>query len=125
MSNLFAMVINDFRGRRVEPQPHARPPIALPHLQLGGILIPWAGWPAIFLVNVPVGVVALLGVWRIPAALDPGTVAQRPHFDLGGFLLLAGGIAATTYGTSTGVQAGWLGLAAWPYWLGDTFMLVG
>lgn len=83
---------------------------------LGGLLLPWAGWPAIFLVNVPVGFLALLGVRQIPPSVDPGALAERPPFDLPGFLLLAGGIAATTYGASEAVQTGWLSLTAWPYW---------
>ncbi len=90
---------------------------------IGGLLIPCAGWPSIFLVNVPVGALALLGVGRIPADVDPGPSAQRPRFDLPGFVFLAGGIAAGTYGTSTAVQAGWLAAQAWPYWSSGLLLL--
>ncbi len=83
---------------------------------LGGLLIPLAGWPAIFLVNVPVGVLALLGMRRIPAGLAPGASEQRPRLDLPGFAFLAGGLAAVTYGSSMAVQAGWLTTSAWPFW---------
>src|SRR5262249_21928711 len=37
----------------------------------GGLLIAAGGWPWIFLVNVPVGLLGLLGVRRVPAAAAP------------------------------------------------------
>ena len=61
---------------------------------LGGILIDLFGWPALFLVNVPLGLVAVLLVGRhLPA--DRGSSPARPgRFDLPGTLLLALTLAA-------------------------------
>lgn len=61
---------------------------------LGGILIAMAGWPAIFLVNVPVGVTAILLIRRhLP---DDHKERSEPHpgFDGTGTLLLAATLAA-------------------------------
>ena len=61
---------------------------------LGGILISGFGWPAIFLVNVPLGILALVLAYRtLPAgAARPKT--DRAGFDKGGTLLLALTLAA-------------------------------
>ena len=55
---------------------------------LGGLLIAGLGWPAIFLVNVPLGLVALgLAYRHLPA--DRRRADPRPRFDVAGTLLLA------------------------------------
>jgi len=60
---------------------------------LGGMLIAGPGWRAIFLLNLPLGIVALLLAWRsLPG--DRRTKAERPGFDLVGTLLLAGTLGA-------------------------------
>ncbi|MHB1629143.1 MAG: MFS transporter [Bacilli bacterium] len=82
---------------------------------LGGVLIDWAGWPMIFLINIPVGILAVIGSKRLPGALT-GKKDDAAHFDAPGFGLLAGGMAGITFGASQGTQAGWLSLSAWPYW---------
>ncbi len=91
---------------------------------IGGLLIPAAGWPSIFLVNIPVGLVALLGMRRIPPSAEPRMSEKVPAFDLPGFLLLALGIAGITYGTTAAVQQGWLQPDVWPYWACGTVLLV-
>jgi len=56
---------------------------------LGGVLLATLGWRALFLVNVPLGALALLLAHR---SLPPDRVAQRsarPAFDVAGTLLLA------------------------------------
>ncbi|MGZ3675676.1 MAG: MFS transporter [Ktedonobacterales bacterium] len=73
---------------------------------IGGLLIGSVGWPAIFLVNVPFGVLGALGVLRIPASLA-APADRTVRFDLFGLLMLAGGLAATTYGTTEGASNGW------------------
>lgn len=82
---------------------------------LGGVLIDWAGWPMIFLINIPVGILAVIGGKRLPGALT-GEKQDAAHFDALGFGLLAGGMAGVTFGASRGTQAGWLSWSAWPYW---------
>jgi len=62
---------------------------------LGGVLSTYASWRWIFLVNVPLGVIALLSARR----LVPDVRADDPgRLDMRGFLLAAGGIAALVFG---------------------------
>lgn len=81
---------------------------------LGGVLIHWGGWPLIFLVNVPVGVMALLGVLHIPPELGELPQAIVPRFDSVGFVGLAAALTAVTYGAVEGPQLGWLAVGVWP-----------
>lgn len=83
----------------------------------GGALTTWAGWQAIFWVNVPIGVVALMvaahSLPREPA--KPSTFAQ---FDLLGAATAVSGLGALMYAISGTESHGWtsprtlLGLAA-------------
>lgn len=59
---------------------------------LGGFLVEYASWHWIFLINIPVGVVGALVTWR----LMPNFTLLSRRFDLGGFLLLAIGMATLT-----------------------------
>ncbi len=52
---------------------------------LGGVLIGLVGWRSVFLVNVPVGLIAALLVWRVVPPSAPGRPGQR--FDVAGALL--------------------------------------
>ncbi len=61
---------------------------------LGGVLISGLGWRAIFLVNVPLGIIALLLAYRSLPADRPKPNAERPSFDITGTLLLALTLAA-------------------------------
>ncbi|UQC71780.1 multidrug transporter subunit MdtD [Lelliottia sp. AC1] len=59
---------------------------------LGGILVEYASWHWIFLINLPVGVVgAIATLW-----LMPNYKMQTRRFDLFGFVLLAAGMATLT-----------------------------
>lgn len=71
---------------------------------LGGWLVDTASWHWVFLVNVPVGVLALLfGLATLPDF--PGSGA--PRFDLPGFLLAGGGLAAVLYALTRAPERGW------------------
>jgi len=74
---------------------------------LGGVLIQFTSWRAVFLVNVPVGVAALL---LAPRLLDESRQGGggRPRLDLAGALLISGAVAAVVFAVS---QAGETGLA--------------
>lgn len=61
---------------------------------LGGILIDALGWPALFLVNVPLGLLALLLVRRHLPADRPSLPNRAVAFDMPGTLLLALSLAA-------------------------------
>jgi len=73
---------------------------------LGGLLIGTGGWRWIFLINLPVGIVGLLLLRRVPSTVgaqpEPGTV-----FDPFGFALLAVGLASVLFGATEGTNAGW------------------
>ncbi|MCT4716411.1 MFS transporter [Enterobacteriaceae bacterium H18W14] len=59
---------------------------------LGGILVEYASWHWIFLINLPVGIIgAIATLW-----LMPNYTMQTRRFDVPGFLLLAFGMAALT-----------------------------
>jgi EmrB/QacA subfamily drug resistance transporter len=59
---------------------------------LGGVLTQAFGWPAIFLVNVPIGL-AVIAVSRRLIPAGRATTANR-HFDFSGALLVTGGLTA-------------------------------
>jgi MFS family permease len=61
---------------------------------LGGMLISGPGWQAIFMVNIPLGALALLLAYRFMPADRPRQEAGRTHFDTLGTLLLAATLAA-------------------------------
>ena len=89
---------------------------------LGGLLVQVAGWPLIFLVNLPVGLVGALAVARMPASAgERGDPAAR--FDPLGLALLSGGLVAAIYGGTQGPQHGWDSPAAWPYLAGGVILL--
>lgn len=62
---------------------------------LGGVLVQRAGWPSIFLINLPLGLLALaLGVWGIPERRHP----QHAALDPAGQLLSIVALGALSYG---------------------------
>lgn len=55
----------------------------------GSLMLEWFSWRSLFLMNVPIGLVALiLGVAVLPAS----EASERKPFDLAGYLLIAAGI---------------------------------
>ncbi|MET0954983.1 MAG: DHA2 family efflux MFS transporter permease subunit [Cryobacterium sp.] len=73
---------------------------------LGGLLIGAGGWRWIFLVNVPVGIIGLLLLVRIPSGI--GAQPNRAtRFDPVGFTLLAVGLTAALFGATEGTAEGW------------------
>jgi EmrB/QacA subfamily drug resistance transporter len=73
---------------------------------IGGLLIAAGGWRWIFLINLPVGALALLGLRSVPDDTAPRAVAgTRP--DPLGLVLLSAGLVATLYGASRATVDGW------------------
>lgn len=73
---------------------------------LGGLLLEHLGWQWIFLVNVPVGVLAVaLGLRLLPQD-DPATVDASARLDTVGLALLAPGLSILTYGLAEAGTAG-------------------
>ncbi|MFF9840352.1 DHA2 family efflux MFS transporter permease subunit [Streptomyces sp. NPDC020422] len=73
---------------------------------LGGWLVDAASWHWIFLVNLPLGAVALVLAGRLlrPDAPRPG--APAPRLDVPGLLMLSPGLALLLYGLARGGEAG-------------------
>src|SRR2546423_12211112 len=72
---------------------------------LGGVLTQAFGWPAIFAVNVPLGVlVIVLGLRVIPASR---AVEAARHFDVTGATLVTAGLVALTLGIVRTDTLGW------------------
>jgi len=90
---------------------------------LGGALLRVTAWPAIFLINVPVGLIGALLVARAlvgsPERGDPSV-----RVDPLGLALLAGGLVAAIYGATQGPLRGWGSLSSWPY-LASGVVLLG
>lgn len=92
------------RAMSVNAAPTLLAPIIGP--TVGGLLLQHAGWPWIFLVNVPIGVVTIaLAAWLL--ARDPGQDAGP--IDLPGFAYLTVGCVAITYGLAEIGNTGDLG----------------
>jgi len=78
---------------------------------LGGLIVSNTSWRWIFIVNVPIGIVAL---WLSRTYLAPTSGDNEHRFDLAGFLLLAPGLALIVYGLSeVGVVGGFHGSSVW------------
>ncbi|MGZ3608861.1 MAG: DHA2 family efflux MFS transporter permease subunit [Ktedonobacteraceae bacterium] len=71
---------------------------------LGGYLVTFVGWQAIFFINVPIGILAVtLSVILIREYRPEG---QR-HFDVVGFIFVSLGLIALLYGLSSASTDGW------------------
>src|SRR6266571_2222854 len=75
---------------------------------LGGVLVQFTSWRAVFLVNVPVGLIA--------AALSPAVLGRRDQvaqkknkirLDVRGALLITGAVTLVVFAVSQGVVLGW------------------
>jgi EmrB/QacA subfamily drug resistance transporter len=85
---------------------------------LAGLILQHAGWPWIFLINLPVGILATLLAWRVlPADRD---LRVRRNFDAAGFVMLSPALAMLLHSLETLASADaatdlslvWLELAA-------------
>jgi EmrB/QacA subfamily drug resistance transporter len=72
---------------------------------LGGLLLQSVGWQWIFMINVPVGIVALTLALRLLPRDEAGT-AQAGRLDVAGLLLAATGVVGITFGLSKSESAG-------------------
>jgi EmrB/QacA subfamily drug resistance transporter len=72
---------------------------------LGGVLTQGLGWPAIFLVNVPIGAAVIaFGRGLIPLG---ASTAETRHFNVSGALLVTSGMVALTFGIVRSDVLGW------------------
>ena len=72
---------------------------------LGGILSQGPGWRAVFLVNVPLAAVVVIGALRLLE--DDRKVARGREFDLPGAALGTGGLLVLVYAVVNASHAGW------------------
>jgi EmrB/QacA subfamily drug resistance transporter len=72
---------------------------------LGGLTVQWIGWRSIFMINVPVGLIALGLTWGFVAESRD----ERPRtFDIPGQLLFVMAVGAFAFAMIEGPHAGWL-----------------
>ena len=89
---------------------------------LGGVLLELVGWQAIFLVNLPVGVVTIVLARRWwPETVDPRAAEQK--VDWLGMVLLAAGVCALVMTLNQGNRQGWGSLNV--LWLAQLTILLG
>jgi EmrB/QacA subfamily drug resistance transporter len=83
---------------------------------LGGVLVEWTSWRAVFLVNVPVGLAAaflaprLIAVPAVEAARRaavPGAQQRGRRLDVRGAVLITAAVALAVFGISQGDVLGW------------------
>ncbi len=72
---------------------------------LGGLLLQTVGWQWIFLINLPVGIVAFALALRL-LPRDTAGSAEAGRLDVLGLVLAAGGTVGVTYGLSKSASAG-------------------
>lgn len=71
----------------------------------GGVLTEWAGWEWVFLVNVPIAIVAFLITRRVvDESRNEGTTR---HFDAQGAVAVTASLMLLVYGLTQADQAGW------------------
>jgi DHA2 family multidrug resistance protein-like MFS transporter len=71
---------------------------------VGGWLLDHFWWGSVFLINVPIVVIAVVAViWLMPESRSE----RRPSIDVVGVLLSSAGLTAVTYGTIEASQDGW------------------
>jgi MFS transporter, DHA2 family, multidrug resistance protein len=88
---------------------------------VGGVLLDHFWWGSVFLINVPVVVIALLAV----AFLMPESRSSRkPSLDLGGVLVSSAGLTGVTYGFIKAGQDGWSDAVALATLVGGFAVLV-
>ena len=91
---------------------------------LGGWLTVHAGWPSLFFINLPAGVIAMVGIARlVPAGEHDRHLLAR--IDLAGLVLLAIAMAGIEIGLKQAPQAGWLAPATLVPGLGGLAALAG
>lgn len=72
---------------------------------IGGILIGHFGWPAIFFVNIPIGIIGFIAGWFILPRSKRNS--QQEPFDYTGSVLFVIGMVAFLYTASKGEEWGW------------------
>ncbi len=72
---------------------------------LGGLLTQGLGWPAIFLINVPVGIAVIIASRRVVPESRREDMPR--HFDVAGAALVTAGLVVAVYGIVRAESLGW------------------
>ncbi len=72
---------------------------------LGGLLTQGLGWPAIFLINVPVGIAVIIASRRVVPESRREDMPR--HFDVAGAVLVTSGLVVAVYGIVRAEALGW------------------
>jgi EmrB/QacA subfamily drug resistance transporter len=75
-------------------------------LLIGGLLTQYLNWRWNFIINVPIGILSVIGILRFVPP-HSSTVSHR-HLDLRGAALVTGGLMALVYGLTEAPASGWL-----------------
>jgi EmrB/QacA subfamily drug resistance transporter len=86
---------------------------------LGGYLTEWT-WRAIFWVNIPVAVIALVLI----IVSKPTTLHRRARIDIRGAVLIAAGVALSIFGLQQSAIWGWSNSGTWLCIIGGLVLLV-
>jgi len=75
---------------------------------VGGFINQYLTWHWVFLINVPVGIIAIITSWKmIPSEKTDKTEINISEFDIPGTLLSLAGLSLLLYGINIGRSAGW------------------
>ncbi len=73
---------------------------------LGGLITAGPGWPWVFFINIPVGLIVLIGLLRVLPPLPP-TAGPRASLDLLGAVLVTAATGSAIYALTIAGEDGW------------------
>jgi EmrB/QacA subfamily drug resistance transporter len=73
---------------------------------LGGLITAGPGWPWVFFINIPVGLIVLFGLLRVLPPLPPSP-GPRPSLDVLGALLVTAATGSAIYSLTVAGEIGW------------------
>ena len=82
---------------------------------IGGLLLDVSSWRTLFLVNVPIGIVALIGTRRLAEHVPADERDPAAALDVFGLVVLAAALGSVLYAVAEAPTAGWLSLRIWPF----------
>ncbi len=90
---------------------------------LGGLIINFFSWRAIFLINIPIGIVSAILAFRILKG-GKGDIVRREPFDWKGALLLAFGLSLFVMALSHAYDWGFISVRTLLFLIGSIFSLI-